>query len=219
MHPITFNALQLLQIHGISSITSMRQHLAELTGKTMNNLVQMGYALRTTEGYGITSKGRERLRKGLNPEPGQPPQATAAPAAPAMLSNAEIEHRIIDVLRRATRPVLLTDICRRAKLTENLVRPTLTVLVQIGRVETSLSTGKYRLAKSKYITAASAPRHMGGPRTTLDSRDYTCPELQRTPGMPAERFAAFELPSRMGNRLHWPDGRITPFDGHTVASA
>jgi hypothetical protein len=42
----------------------------------------------------------------------------------------------------------------------------------------------------------------------LSSGTYTCPELQRNPGLTDERFAAFALPSRVGKRLHYPDGRI-----------
>ena len=41
------------------------------------------------------------------------------------------------------------------------------------------------------------------------SQPYTCPELKRNPGICASRFAAFDLPSRVGHRLFWPDGRIT----------
>lgn len=37
---------------------------------------------------------------------------------------------------------------------------------------------------------------------------YDFSELKRNPGIPASRFAAFELPSRMGNKLHYPDGRV-----------
>lgn len=44
--------------------------------------------------------------------------------------------------------------------------------------------------------------------TTREGAPYTCPELQRNHGIPAARFAAFTLPSRVGGRLHYPDGRV-----------
>lgn len=41
--------------------------------------------------------------------------------------------------------------------------------------------------------------------------DYQGTELQQAPGVPPARFHAFSLPSRMGNHLHYPDGRVEPF--------
>lgn len=46
------------------------------------------------------------------------------------------------------------------------------------------------------------------PTWAADSNAYTCPELKRNPGVPAARFTAYALPSRVGHRLHYPDGRI-----------
>ncbi|WP_232776580.1 hypothetical protein [Comamonas testosteroni] len=40
------------------------------------------------------------------------------------------------------------------------------------------------------------------------SEPYKCPELKDTPGIPESRMRAFTLPSRVGNRLHYPDGTI-----------
>lgn len=45
------------------------------------------------------------------------------------------------------------------------------------------------------------------------SGEWSYPALQRNPGIPASRYVAFDLPSRMGNRLHYPDGRVTGLDG------
>lgn len=44
-------------------------------------------------------------------------------------------------------------------------------------------------------------------------RDYQGTELRRNPGFADERFHAYELPSRMGNKLFCPDGRVLPFPG------
>ena len=48
---------------------------------------------------------------------------------------------------------------------------------------------------------------------------YTCPELQQNPGIPATRFAAYSLPSRSGDWLYYPDGRVLPFPGSAADRA
>lgn len=42
---------------------------------------------------------------------------------------------------------------------------------------------------------------------------YTCPELQPDPSILPSRMVAHKLPSRVGDLLYWPDGRITDPDG------
>lgn len=46
------------------------------------------------------------------------------------------------------------------------------------------------------------------------ANEYIGRELQRNPGMTSDRFVAFTLPSRIGQRLFWPDGRVTAFEDH-----
>lgn len=57
-------------------------------------------------------------------------------------------------------------------------------------------------------------------RQTTTPRPYEVPywqyqgtELKPDSSIPPERMRAFALPSRMGDWLHYPDGRIEPFPG------
>jgi len=38
--------------------------------------------------------------------------------------------------------------------------------------------------------------------------EYTCPELQTNPGLHDSRMDAYRLPSRVGNKRYYPDGRV-----------
>lgn len=52
-----------------------------------------------------------------------------------------------------------------------------------------------------------------GPSAHLSTSDYQGRELQRNAGVTDGRFAAFEKPSRVGDWLHYPDGRKERFPG------
>ena len=45
---------------------------------------------------------------------------------------------------------------------------------------------------------------------------YTCPELRPDPSIDPARMVAHGLPSRVGDLLYWPDGRVTDLDGGGV---
>lgn len=40
---------------------------------------------------------------------------------------------------------------------------------------------------------------------------YQGMELKRNEGIPADRYRAFDLPSRVGDKLYYPDGRVEDF--------
>lgn len=228
IHPITVSTLQHVSAFGPCTLDSLRAAVPGITSKTTNNLVQLGHCMRTAQGIAITRKGIEKLRSVLTPglpaKPAPVAERTALPAQPAeqtppsaspMVSNAEIEAAILKVLQRARVRVSLPDISRRTVLAEHLVRPTLTTMVQAGTVETTgTKPALYYLSAASLMRNRLQPERFGFgvPSAHLSSNAYTCPELQRNPGIAPERFAAYALPSRVGNRLHWPDGRVTPVE-------
>lgn len=76
-------------------------------------------------------------------------------------------------------------------------------LVQQGRIQNVGSNKKafYRI-KPKQEAAKPEP-------VVFDRGTYQGIELQRAPGIPESRYAAFSLPSRIANKLHYPCGKVT----------
>ena len=214
MQAITLSALRHLRMHGTSTLAQLKTTLPGLQSKTVQNLAQLGYALRTEAGYQITGKGKARLQQ--NDAPSTPP-TPAAEVDVSGVSVAQTEQRLLDTLRRATSPITLQEIGARTGLPLNILRPSLTTLVQAGTV--AGSTGKpsrYRLreAMQQAGAAVAARRRVQTVNGALVGGDYRGQELLRNPGIGPERFTAFELPSRVGTRLHWPDGRVTHVSEH-----
>lgn len=196
--------LKHLRTHGITTLKDMKTFRADLKQKTLDNLRHRGSVVRHEAGFAITPEGRAKLAscEGVFVR-----EAAAAPAEPQiMLSAQQVETAIAAVLERARARISLQDVCRRTHLAESIIRPAITIMVQAGRV--NVTSGKPPL----YHLAVQALQKAHPGRGPADyPSGYTCPELARNPGIQPERFAAFALPSRMGDRLHYPDGRVEPF--------
>lgn len=130
------------------------------------------------------------------------PKAMAA----ALISSQETERSIADTLRRATTAITMSEVAQRTGQSTNIIRPSMAALVFAGTVIASPGKpGTYRLDGQAGSTPANARAFRN---TTRTPGNYSGAELQRNQGIGAERYAAFDLPSRMGDRLHYPDGRI-----------
>jgi hypothetical protein len=120
-----------------------------------------------------------------------------------MKSNAQTQASILDTLRRATAPITLPGIADRMGEQARIIRPTLGSLAASRQV---------RASNSKPTTYSLPQENAAAHRSITNSHaggTYSGVELQRNPGITAERYVAFQLPSRVGDRLHWPDGRTT----------
>lgn len=116
----------------------------------------------------------------------------------------ETENRLLGALGRATEPVSLPEVCRRASLSLNLSRSVFTALVKAGKVLIKQDKPPLYALAGQANTIPRTP----GRSFTVSRTHYQGTELQATPGIGPERFAAFALPSRVGDWLHYPDGRV-----------
>lgn len=213
MHPNTVSVLRHLAAHGPQTAAQLTVHIPDLSYSTLGNLRTKGLASTVHKAgakptTAITEQGRICL---ANHD-----READRKDGKHLISPAHIDAAILDVLSRATersfslnsesrlRGLSLRDICRRAHMAEALARPAVGVLVQAGRV---VSVGHKPIRY--HLPGAIGQRP--APREPVASALYDGAELRRNPGIGPERFAAFALPSRVNQRLHWPDGRVTPY--------
>lgn len=72
--------------------------------------------------------------------------------------------------------------------------------------------GPYRARRRN--PAEALPRNP----TEWQRGQYNGAELQPDPSIPPQRMAAYHLPSRVGDRLYWPGGRVTGLNGNEVTA-
>ena len=96
-------------------------------------------------------------------------------------------------------------------------------IVSMETIKTGQNRKEYKTPWVIVCTAGSFPKSklahivtvekytpvMTPPRQLPFAGTYDGADLKPNPGIAPERFAAFALPSRIGNSLHFPDGTIT----------
>lgn len=146
----------------------------------------------------------------LTPTPAAPPKKKTprkdSPGGEAALTSAAETRRLIlaAVRRGGADGLTLPAICERAGLSYKLALPTVGNLVADRLLQSAENPRRYKLASSAARASATALRDL----PKIGSGTYRGEELKQNPGIGPERFAAYALPSRVGNRLYYPDGRV-----------
>lgn len=102
-----------------------------------------------------------------------------------------------------------------ARAVGDLPASTLSNLRYLGHVDTDRSTNEVRYALTSRGLDKLAGRSIRRSRNDADrleaarvAKSYSGRELS-TPSNRPGAMDAYRLPSRVGSRLHWPDGRVT----------
>jgi hypothetical protein len=145
------------------------------------------------------------------------------PATPtARVTTGPHQQQIIDIMRRdgtASARAMAAELSKTVDcMVSNMRTLRQKMLIVADRHPSKTTVGRdetWRLASPadhkamRQTPTQRRPKGVAAPRTLAHSnKPYAGTELARNPGLPAERFTAFDLPSRIGNRLHYRDGRV-----------
>ncbi len=120
------------------------------------------------------------------------------------------EASVINAIRNSEGGMTLAQLTTRLSLPRALLRTTLASIVLSGRLT---GTGPANNVRYRLPAQIAAVRTI---TTANDGGPYMGEELRPAPGIPAGRFAAYALPSRIGDRLHYPGGKVTRLCGGPV---
>lgn len=123
----------------------------------------------------------------------------------------ETEQRVLLAVRASKGGMGLTQLAKHLKLPRATLRTTVAALALTNRLH-AVGEGEQLRYRVRAQPTEAAPCGIAYP-----SCHYAGTELQRQPGIPAARFAAFAMPSRVGERLYFPGGRVTRLDGSALA--
>lgn len=121
------------------------------------------------------------------------------------------------------RHLLVHGLCTKADIKtgvgNDLPASTISNLVHLGHIRSDHTTKDVRyaitprgMAKLQGIALSRDAGHNARAEAARRARSYQPSDLP--PSFRPGAMDAFALPSRVGDRLHWPDGRITSIDHH-----
>lgn len=134
-------------------------------------------------------------------------------AIPAAFDNTSMqtEQRVLLAVRASKAGMGLTQLAKHLKLPRAALRTTVAALALSNRLH-AVGEGEQLRYRVRSQPSQTPPR-----ATPYLRCSYAGTELLRAPGVTAGRFVAFDLPSRVGERLYFPDGRVTRLDGSALA--
>ena len=122
-------------------------------------------------------------------------------------SSQEVERLVLKAIAASERGLIPSELVERLQIERKLLNKTLSALFVRGALQSVGDAGAKRYRQPNQVAQARTITRTNGEGTYLGE------ELRPAPGIPAERFAAFAMPSRIGDRLHYPGGRATKMCG------
>jgi hypothetical protein len=123
----------------------------------------------------------------------------------------ELQRRCIEVIDRMGCDVKVTQVAEAVGGKLERVREELRALCGLGLVSMTKGAGGRYTVSTRRAAEPKERADVARARTCVNALSvgtYNGADLRPLPGLHPSRLEAFSLPSRIGNRLHYPDGRV-----------